>query len=415
MRVDHSKVWRFATIAAVAVWLVFAIHLMVADVWDETNGMLLFSSATSSLAQKLGFVLTHSVGFWRPLPTLLAAVVLHAVRDFDVSWRLLRFFDMAMLLGALAMFDAALVEWSGPSEPRRFVLAIALLYSGSAVITAGWYANLFDAAVLLLVAAGTLLLARQRSISAGLLFGIAFFCKETAVLVLPFLLILLAAERIRLRDAVRAATPAVILGVVYFGLRSSIIGFGSETDVHQFLPGMLLPTAFHLAESFWRQTMKGFGPGIAGYFWIGLSLVSFTRPRVIAAALSLLAATTLIYWGMFGQYQSGILMHHLDFVGRLYLVPVALMLFALAVERRTVVVAVLCIPILLGGIATYRDHLRFQRTYRRIYRTAQESAVKPLTVDYPTKPLDDTVRGIRIGDTPGAAVTIDPKSGRLRF
>jgi hypothetical protein len=91
------------------------------------------------------------------------------------------------------------------------------------------------------------------------------------------------------------------------------------------------------------------------------------------------------------------------------------MLFLLALERRTLAIAVLLIPIIFGGFVTWRDHARFQRMYKRIYRTAAQAQVKPLTVHYPPKPLDDTVRGIRAGDLPDAAVIVDPKTGRLSY
>ncbi|HEX8616668.1 MAG TPA: hypothetical protein VF911_03685, partial [Thermoanaerobaculia bacterium] len=115
------------------------------------------------------------------------------------------------------------------------------------------------------------------------------------------------------------------------------------------------------------------------------------------------------------EYQDGVLIHHLDFIGRLYLVPATLMLFLLALERRTIAIAILLLPIVYGGIVTWRDHARFQRTYKRIYTTAMRGSVKPLTVQFPPKPLDDTVRGVKIGDIPEWSVMIDAKTGRLRY
>ncbi|HYO78929.1 MAG TPA: hypothetical protein VE010_20875, partial [Thermoanaerobaculia bacterium] len=103
---DQARRWRYATLAAVLLWLAFVVRLMIADVWDETNGMLAFSSASMSLTQKLHFVLTQSLGFWRPLPTLLVATILHFVRDFDLSWRVLRGVNVCMLLGALWLMRA---------------------------------------------------------------------------------------------------------------------------------------------------------------------------------------------------------------------------------------------------------------------------------------------------------------------
>jgi hypothetical protein len=405
MSVEESKGWRMATGIAIAIWIVFAVRLMIADVWDETNGMLAFSAA-SPLLDKLRFVLTQSLGFWRPLPTLVVTVVLHFVRDFDVSWRVLRGLNIAMLLASLLLL-LRLTQ----SAPLRFVLTVAFLFSGSAVITAGWYANVFDASALLLVLLGLTLLLRERDLAAGIVLGIAFFCKESAALALPFLLVLFAAKRITFKQALRAGIPAAILGAIYFAIRSKIVPFGGEGDIHGFAPEQLLPTLVNLAGSLWLQMLKGWLP--LGFLALAVFFVALRKPRLIGATLVFLAATTVVYWGMFGQSQDGVLLSHLNFVGRLYLVPVTLLLLLLTLERRTLFLAILCVPIVLGGVLTWRDHARFQRTYKRIYRTASEASVKPLTVHYPTKPLDDTVRGIRIGDIQDAALKVDPRTGRF--
>lgn len=424
---DESRRWSYATYAAAAVWLIFAVRLMIADVWDETNGMLAFSAA-APLGGKLQFVLTQSLGFWRPLPTLLAATVLHFVRDFDVSWRVLRFLNVGLLLGALVVFLRTLRAASsalpgpGPTDETAratrhtrlaTIFTTAFLFSSSAVITAGWYANVFDASALFLLSIALSLLLRGRDVAAGVVFGIAFFCKESAALGLPFLFVLFAAGRITFRQALRAGIPATILGAVYFVIRSKIVPFGGEGDIHGFDAAQFAPTVIHLAESFWEQNLKSFGS--LGFLWLAISLAALRRPRLIGAAVVFFLATAVIYWGMFDEYQNGVLVHHLDFVGRLYLVPVTLMLFLLALERRTAAIAVLLIPIVFGGFLTWRDHARFQRVYKRIYRTASEATVKPLTVHYPPKPLDDTVRGIKVGDIPDAAVTVDAKTGRLSY
>jgi hypothetical protein len=219
--VTQQNRWRYALYAAVAVWLALMLRLMIADVWDETNGMLYFSDPAHSFSEITRFVLTQSLGFWRPLPTLLAGWVMHFVPDFAVSWRVLRVVNMAFLLGALVFFGKALQRWIGPVAPRqRFIYTIAALFSGSAVITAGWYPIIFDAASLFLIAWGLALLARGRSLTAGILFGISFFCKESTALILPFLVVLLVARRVTWRDTLRAGLPALALGLVYFAIRS---------------------------------------------------------------------------------------------------------------------------------------------------------------------------------------------------
>lgn len=435
MRVEEWKGWRAVTIALVAIWIALVGRLMIADVWDETNGMLAFSAPTP-LIQKLHFVLTQSLGFWRPIPTLLVTVVLHFVRDFDVSWRVLRAVNAAMLLGTCVLFVRVLGvvrgEFSGPHSSGETAPAthnsqlttpnalfvLPFLFSASALITAGWYANIFDASALLLIAlALTMLLPRNldaglsarrttHDLSAGVILGIAFFCKESAALALPFLLVLFAARRITFPQALRAGTPATILGATYFVIRSKIVPFGSTGDVHGFDPAQFVPTLLHLGESFWEQTLKGYSA--IGFVFLALSLLALRRVRVIAAMLLFLLATAIIYWGMFGEYQNGTVMHHLNFTGRLYLIPVTLFLFLLALERRTIAIAVLLIPIVYGAALTVRDHIRLQQTYATIYARA------PITVHYPAKPLDDTVRGVKIGDIPTAPLQIAPSGLRQR-
>ena len=406
---------RIAAIAVALVWLALVTRLMIADLWDETNGMLAFCDPAHTLGWKMHFVLTQSLGFWRPLPTLLAALVLHVVRSFDVNWRLLRFVNAAELLGSVALLTGAIGRWSGRDERRDLVFTVAVLFSGSAIITAGWYANIFDASALLVIAAGLWLLSRGRAIEAGVVFGVAFYCKETTALIFPFLLVLLAAKRITFRDALRCGIPAAILGAIYFAIRARIVPFGSSGDIHGFPLDQFLPTLIGLCESFWRQTLKGSGPGIVGFLFLAFSLAALRKPLLIGAAALFVLAGAVLYWQMFVHYQDGNLISYLNFFGRLYLIPVTLMLVILAVERRTMAMLVLLIPILFGAVQTYRDHARVQRTYRRIYRTAAESKTKPLVVDYAEKPLHDTVRGVEIGAFPNALVRIDVKTGRLLY
>ncbi|MDQ3282847.1 MAG: hypothetical protein M3Q69_15705 [Acidobacteriota bacterium] len=423
MAVAERK-WRVAVWIAIVVWIVCAVRLMIADVWDETNGMLLFSSDAMTLGAKLQFVLTKSLGFWRPLPTVVVAIVLHVVRDFDVSWRILRAWNIAALVVATIFFLRALrttrdgdggEDGVDDGDATPLVFTIAVLYSGSAIIAAGWYANIFDSTALLLIAIVLDQLLRGRDLAAGLILGISFFCKETTALALPFLLVLFAARRITFRQALRTGVIASIFGAIYFALRAKIVPFGSEGDVHGFAMNQLAPTLINLADTFWRETLKASGPGVLGFLFFAVAILALRNVRIITASILFFLATSVIYWGMFSEYQNGVLIHHLNFAGRLYLVPAALMLFLLALERRTIAIAILLIPILFGGITTYRDHARFQRMYKRIYRTAAQSPVKPLRVHYPAKPLEDTVRGVKIGDDPAAPVVVEAASGRLVY
>jgi hypothetical protein len=412
--VKNDQRWRVAMWIALAVWALLALRLMIADVWDETNGMLYFSDVSIPLGDKIHFVLTQSLGFWRPLSTLIAALFLHFIPLFDASWRVLRLVNMLMMSGALLLFLDAANRWSPRSERRRFLFTVAFLFSGSGIIAAGWYANIFDVTALLLIALGLALVSRGRELEAGVIFGIAFYAKETAVLALPFLVILLAAGRIPFRAALRAAIPALILGAIYFIIRSRIVPFGSASDVHGFDPKLFFPTLINFSSTFWMQTMKRH-VGVIGLAFLALSLAALRRPRLIALTALFVIGCVVIYWGMFSEYQDGLVIAHQNFIGRLYLVPAALFLFLLLIEAQDAAIALLLIPIVFGGAETYRDHTRFQRVYRRIYRTAATSTARPLFVHFPVKPLADKVRGIDVGDHPDAKVVIDPRARQLMF
>ena len=67
----------------------------------------------------------------------------------------------------------------------------------------------------------------------------------------------------------------------------------------------------------------------------------------------------------------------------------------------------------LGG-HDLADHAR--RSGRTgAYRPAPRRTQKPLIVHSLAKPLNDTVRGIQIGDFPAAPVRVNAKTGRLEY
>ena len=404
-----DRAWKSVTAALVAIWVVAMVRLMIADVWDETNGLVAFHAMP--MGQLVETALLRPLGFWRPLPTLVAALVIRGT-PFDAAWRLLRGLNIVMILGAALMFAHALSVWMGASWRRTALFTLTTLYSAAAILCAGWYANVFDVAALLFLGVAVFLMARERFVTAGAVIGVAFFCKETAALALPFLLLLVATGRISLRNAVRCGIPAAAVGAVYFALRSRVIPFGSSSDVHQFLPKDFLPTILGISDAWWMQTLWGAGPGI-GLFLFAASLFAFRTWRARGAFLLFVLAAAILYWSMFATYQNGVLMHYLMFVPRLLLIPVTLTLFAMALEDRRWSLALLAIPLLYGAIATYRRYERFQRSYKQIYKVARRAEVKPLRVHYPMKPLSDPVRGIEIGDFPDARLAMEPESGRL--
>jgi len=385
-------------------------RLFIADVWDESNALVVFGDAHQTAVQLVVTILKTPLPFWRPIPTIFAALMIHLLPP-DVAWPFLRIVNMLMIVGAVALMLRALGRWAGRDDRRDFVFVFATLFSAGAIVVAGWFANIFDASVLLLIAWGLVLITRGWFLEAGFVFGAAFFFKETAVMALPLLLLLIAIDRINVRDAIRIGIPTIAIGILYFGLRSVVVPFGSAADTHQFQISMLMPTARGLIENYWRETLWG-SPNVIGYIVFVFSIVAMRTWRARAAFLAFVAGAIVIYLSMFATYQGHDLLHHLMFVGRLYFIPVTLTLFIFALDRRWWAVAILAIPLLAGAIGTYMRYERFQRSYRNLYRYAA-TATKPVRIDYAMKPLHDPRRGIEIGDFPDAPLRLDPVDGLL--
>jgi hypothetical protein len=402
----YSAAMRKATVALVIVWLLALGRLFIADVWDETNGLVVFKVPGQTAVDIVKVILKTPLPFWRPIPTIFAALVIHWT-PAEAAWRLLRIVNMLTILAALALLLRTLRAWDGPDHRRDALFTLAALFSGGAVIVAGWYANLFDAFVMLFLAVGLSLIQRGRFVAAGAVFGAAFFFKETAALALPLLLLLVAIDRIRFKDAVKTAVPTVILGALYFALRSLVVPFGSAADTHQFHLDKLIPTAVIFANTYWYESTWGAHWTILGFVWFAFSVAVMRGWRGRLAFLAFVFACVVMYLEMFGWQQE--LMSHLMFIGRLYFIPVTLTLFVLALDRRWWALPVLAIPLLIGAVQTYAHYERFQRSYRNIYR----HTAKPARIYYPPKPLHDPRRGIEIGDLPDATLKIDPVNGKL--
>ena len=122
---------------------------------------------------------------------LVYGVLFHFLDDYETAWRFLRGLNGAFVLGSLSLMLATLRRFKPLSAPRQVFLLGAFLFSGSAIITCGWFANVYDASALILIWTGLFLLAAtDYAILPAVLFGLAFFCKESAVLIFPFLLTL---------------------------------------------------------------------------------------------------------------------------------------------------------------------------------------------------------------------------------
>lgn len=415
--VPSVSLWfKNATYVIVILWLWAMVRLLIADVWDETSSLVIFGDVHQSAGQLVATILKTPLPFWRPIPTIFTALTIHVLPP-DIAWPLLRIVNMLMILGAVVLLLRALNAWAGHDARRDFVFVFATLFSAGAIIVGGWFANIFDASVLLLLAWGLVLITRGWLMEAGFVFGVAFFCKESAAMILPLLLLLIAVDKLKVREAVTVAIPTMAIGILYFGLRGLVIPFGSAADTHQFQMSEVFPTATGLIESYWRETLWRW-PMALGYIVFAFSLAAMRGWRARVAFVAHIACAVGIYLEMFTIYQQPDLakylmaIPHLLFLPRLYFILVTLTLFIFALDKRWWAIAVLSIPLLLGAIGTYTRYKKFQTSYRHIYRYAQH-APKPVRIDYPFKPLHDPRRGIDIGDFPDAPLRIDPRDGRL--
>lgn len=396
---------RNATLALIVVWLIAVGRLFIADVWDETNGLVVFAVPGQTVGDVVTVILKTPLPFWRPIPTIFAALVIRWTPP-EAAWRLLRIINLLTILASLALLLRTLQAWIGRDDRRDLLFTLAMLFSGGAIIVAAWYANLFDAFVMLFLAAGLRLIQRGRFAAAGVVFGAAFFFKETAAIALPLLVLLIAIDKLRVKDAVRVAVPTVALGVVYFALRSLVVPFGSAADTHQFHLAKLVPTASIFASTFWLE-IPSRALIVLGLGAFVFSVAAMRGWRARLALVAYVAACVVLYLEMFGWQQE--LISHLMFIGRLYFIPVTLVLFVLALDRRWWALAVLAVPLVIGAYLTHRNYQRFQNSYRNIYR----HTAKPIRIYYPPKPLHDPRRGIEIGDLPDARYALDPRTGKL--
>ena len=89
-------------IALIVIWIVAVARLFIADNWDETNGLVVFAKDAGSALHLINVILKTPLPFWRPVPTIFAALVIHVLPP-NVTWPLLRIINIAMILGALTV------------------------------------------------------------------------------------------------------------------------------------------------------------------------------------------------------------------------------------------------------------------------------------------------------------------------
>ncbi len=389
----------------IILWIYINYKLMIADVWDETNFLLYFYSTPHTFVEKIKFVWTSSDlgNIYRPLPISLAMLIIKPINNYELAWKVLRWTNVLLLLASLLFLLAALHKWNIKNY-QKLVFSIFFLYSSAAIISASWFANMFDVSALFFISLGFFFISLQRYIIAAFILSLSVFCKEISVLLIPFLFILVLNTKLDFHKLTRMCLIIFTIAGIYWYLRLSYIPLGSEQDIHGFSTIQLLPTLQAYFESFWWQTMKRDGMSFLGFIWLLISLLALRSLINKIAFIILMILPVIMYLGMF-SYQHDILMTHNNFGGRLYLVPMVLSLLMLIMWGRMYLFIILLIPVLWGAQQTYTDHRNFQAVYHQIYEMAKKSSDK-LTINYPEKPLNDHIRNIKIGDYPQACFSI---------
>src|SRR3954453_10352510 len=92
--------WRRGTYAVVIVWIAAMARLVLADVSDEASALVVFGDAHQTAMQLVSTILKTPLPFWRPIPTIFAALTIHALPP-DVAWPFLRMVNLLMILPAV--------------------------------------------------------------------------------------------------------------------------------------------------------------------------------------------------------------------------------------------------------------------------------------------------------------------------
>lgn len=392
------------------IWFILLQQLMIADIWDETSFLVYFYTQDTSLINQLQQVWSEKLAnLYRPLPVSVAMILLSSTEDLRLGWWLLRHLNILLLVLSFVLLWRVLYQWQ-VNVYRRWLLTLLFFYASSTILTATWYANIFDAMVLFFFSLGLWAIARQNIKLAAVSFSLSFFCKEISIIIPFFLIFLIWHQRLTWQQWRQITVVILGVGGFYWILRLNLIAFGSAEDVHTFDWAVFPPSFLHYLESFWWQTLKQPQMGWLGLVFFVSSFFAFVDWRDRLGFLALIGLTSLIYWGMFSDYQTQ-LISHLHFIARLYLLPATLILLILTIWGRLTGMIILLIPVGWGAMQTYWDHYYFQQTYAQIYQQAEQQT-SALIVYHPY-PLDDPLRGLKIGLYPQADVIIDTQTGAV--
>lgn len=393
------------------------ISLMIADVWDETNALLLFQTWQHdfTLTEALIRIWTLPIaGLYRPLP-LSVAFIGDSLLPFEgTTWYALRGLNITILLVSFGLLLNLARSLAKPSQPltktRETLLALAFFSSGSVMITAGWFANIFDAFTLFFILVGIKKATEKHWIAAFITLSLAFYCKEISALIFPFLFALCWSKKIPPKQGAILFISLLSSFCLYLVIRQNILPIGSKEDIHGFHLTQLPQTLYAWFESLWWQNTRR-EAGILGLVCSVLFFCSLKNLKITFCAIGAMLACTIIYLGML-PYEQDEKFTYLVFQSRLYLLPFVMLILIATVWGRSWSLSIVLMPILLGGIQSYTDYKRFQTVYAEIYQQAKKSD-QTLIVDYPSSPLIDRRRNLKIGDYPNAPYLIDTQHARL--
>ncbi len=400
-------------VLVISIWSLAMIMLMKADVWDETNALLIFKSWQENFTywEALTHIWTQAVAnLYRPLPLSIAYTIDYFMPDRNTSWHVLRGLNILLLIATFTQLLLLARKLSKPSIAQEIALPLVFFGSGSVIISSGWFANIFDVFTIFLLLSGIRLLLEKRWKSAFVIISLAFYCKEISILIFPLIFFLTWSKSIEVKKGIIFLVFLIASFFIYIALRQNIVPIGSDRDIHGFDLSSFPKTLYAWFESLWWQNTRRESNTIAFLISI-LFFISLKNIRVLICTIGAMVLCSIIYLGML-PYSTEQEFTYLVFQSRLYLIPAVLLLFIAAVWGRTWTLYVILVPTLMGGWQTYSDYSGFQSVYAEIYEKASISE-KQFIVHYPESPLEDNERNLLIGNYPDADYRIDAVNARL--
>ena len=170
----------------------------------------------------------------------------------------LRYFNIFLLISSIYFLSKSLINFFEINFQQVIFFYTLSLYSSSFLITAGWFANIFDALCLFFISIGILLLSQKKYLFSSILIGLSFYCKEISILVIPFLGFFIYNKTVSVKKLIMPLIIIVLFGGLYWYLRQRVIQLGSPNDIHGFALDAFFPSFFIFLKSFWWQHTKYF-------------------------------------------------------------------------------------------------------------------------------------------------------------